>query len=706
MNISRLHVRGFGKIKNFNMSLSNGLNVIYGPNESGKSTLMAFIKAILYGLKGGRAGRDGRAPDNKRYLPWDNAAYGGYMNFELDKGDSYRIDRSFDTGVVRLYDSTFNDITHIYAAGRDKSGIAENLMGINESLFEKTVYIQQLGTRLDSSASKDLIERISNIGQSGWEDISSSRAVAALKEALKQQVGTGRSYTRPLDIINKRLEELYALKNNIQENIKNLWDMKRKQEELETEIRFLAHKEKLFSKAAEFWDLKEKLRHMIEKRDEIRFINDGIRQSQKNISAVSRDKEALEYEARNSKNVLKGLLEEQQKQTSSQYEENIEKKRMSIKAFDIICFFIVIVLAVLAAAACGFEDIPLLVAGIPVMAGIFIWSFLRVKAGRELKKMESTNSEFKDREEALGKQTESSQKLEALLAQQLSGISERLKLETEQYEQMKKRSEHLSADYRQSDLVKYEKMLDSTSETVAEMSEQTVLTHREREMLESIMESSSEKLYKEVVTFKEFITGELQQKKIQAAALDNNVKRCGKSCASEETDFEIQKLTLSKKELEQRGEALSIAMKTLEEAADSVQKKYLPVMNRAFNDIFSGITDRKYIDTRAGDNLSIMLSNTGTETIIPVGSLSSGTIDQLYLALRIAAAETVLGINEGFPLIMDEPFSQYDDERTENTLTFIHEISKKHQVIIFSCKHREYELIGNLQGANACKICL
>ncbi len=706
MNISRLHVRGFGKIKDFDMSLSKGLNVIYGPNESGKSTLMAFIKAMLYGLKGGRAGKDGRAADNKRYLPWDNNVYGGYMNFELDNGSSYRIDRSFDTGVVRLYDSTFNDITHVYAEGRDKSGIAENLMGINESLFEKTVYIQQLGTRLDGSASKDLIERISNIRQSGWEDISCNRASTALKDALKQQVGTGRSYTRPLDIINNRLEELYAVKNNIQENLKNLWDMKRKQEELDTEIELLTHKEKLFSKVIEFCGLKEKLRHLSEKNDEIRFINDGIRQSQKNIKVISRDKEALEYEARNNKNILKDLLEEQQRQGSSQYEESIDKKRLSIKATDIICFFIIIVLAILAGAAYSFEGIPPQMAGIPVIAGILIWSFLRVKAGRELKKMEGTNSEFKDRGEALGRQTESLQKLETLLAQQLSGISERLKLETEQCEQMIKRLELVSADFNQSDLVKHEQMLDGVSETLTEMSEQTGLTHREREMLECIMESCSENLYKEIIILKNFITDELQQKKIQAAAVENNIKRCEKSCAAEETDIEIQKLTLRKKELEQRGEALSIAIKTLEEAADSVQKKYLPVLNRVFNDIFSGITDRKYTDTRAGDNLSIMLSNTGTETIIPVGSLSSGTIDQLYLALRISVAETVLGINEGLPLIMDEPFSQYDDERTENTLKFFREISKKHQVIIFSCKHREYELIGSLQGANACKICL
>lgn len=697
MNISRIHIRGFGKLEDFDISLSKGLNIIYGPNESGKSTLMAFIKAVLYGLKGGRT------TDNKRYLPWSKAVYGGYMNFELDNGNTCRIDRAFDSGIVKLYDGAFNDITGLFAGGRDKSGIAESLIGINESLFEKTVYVRQLGTRLDAPASKDLLERISNIRQSGFEDISYNRAAAALKNALKEQVGTDRSYTRPLDIINQRLEELYTAKKNLLENLKNLSEAKLKQEELNTEIEHLARKEKLFADVIEFCTQRERLQHLNGKNDEIRFINDRIQQAQKNIDSLMKEKSALEDEAGNNKNLLKKLQEEQNKYDALQMTESIEKKRSSIKKLNIICLIILLLTA--ASGACIPLGLPPAVPVLSVAAEVILWNLLRLKFKNGLKELEAGFFEFREKEQAVKKQAADSRKLEDIFDEQLLNISGRLETETLQYEQLFKRLENISAGFLPPDLAKCEQLTDSISEAVNRQMETAVFASGEKELLDSIMEYHDEGIYRDINRIKAFITGELQQKKVRWAAVESSLKQNTKTDPQEAIDLEIQDLLDRKKKLEQRREALSLAAKTLEEATDSVRKKYLPVMNRVFNGIFSGITAQKYKDTRAGDNLNIMLNDTGTDTIVPVSSLSSGAADQLYLALRLAVAETVLNIKEGYPLIMDEPFSQYDDERTENTLKFIYEISQKQQVIIFCCKQRECELACRLFGQDACKIC-
>ena len=289
MKINRFHVRGFGKIEDFDITLSNELNVIYGSNESGKSTLMAFIKAIFYGIKGGRAGKDGVMADIKRFKPWSNGDYGGYINFELDNGKSYRIDRTFENGIVKLYDQQYNEITSSYASSKDGSGIAEKMIGLNDSLFERTVYIKQLGARIDNSASKDLIDRISNIKQSGSEDISYKKADTALKEALKQQVGTDRSYTRPLDIINKRLEELNKAKLLIQERNRSFVDAMAKKEELAVQVNKLSAKVKLFTKLLEFCEAKEKLKFHMERKEEVSFLNERIKYSQREINSLDRD---------------------------------------------------------------------------------------------------------------------------------------------------------------------------------------------------------------------------------------------------------------------------------------------------------------------------------------------------------------------------------------------------------------------------------
>ena len=294
MKINRLHVRGFGKIEDFDMTLCDGLNVIYGSNESGKSTLMAFIKAILYGLKGGRTGKDGTLAEVKRYKPWSNTSYGGYINFELDSGKVYRIDRDFDNGVVKLYDHSFNEITDDYANSKDRNGIAENLIGINESIFERTVYIKQFGTRLDNSASKDLIDRISNLRESGTEDISFKKADAALREALKQQVGTDRSSTRPLDIINRRLEELQKVKLRIQERDERLKATMSNREELTLEINKLSDKIKLFSKLLELCEAKERLKLQRDRSEEASFLNQRSSYYQRELNTLDREKCKLE----------------------------------------------------------------------------------------------------------------------------------------------------------------------------------------------------------------------------------------------------------------------------------------------------------------------------------------------------------------------------------------------------------------------------
>ena len=208
------------------------------------------------------------------------------------------------------------------------------------------------------------------------------------------------------------------------------------------------------------------------------------------------------------------------------------------------------------------------------------------------------------------------------------------------------------------------------------------------------MENSSNNEVTRIAEVKEFLSSQLQKKLIEKATIDASIIKT----EDQEKEFiedEILLLAKQKESLEQRGEALRIAIKTLEEASDEVQKKYIPVMNKVFNNIFSELTNQKYFDVRTGENLCIMLSDPKNDIIVPASILSSGTLDQIYLALRIAISETVFKINESLPFIMDEPFSQYDDERTDNAMKCIYDISRKQQVILFTCKQREVEQISS-----------
>ena len=94
MRIKGLTIKNFGKIHDKEIKLSPGINVLYGENESGKTTVHTFIKSMLYGITRMR-GRAAKNDNYAKYEPWENSAvYGGTLWFEID-GRTYRLSRNF-----------------------------------------------------------------------------------------------------------------------------------------------------------------------------------------------------------------------------------------------------------------------------------------------------------------------------------------------------------------------------------------------------------------------------------------------------------------------------------------------------------------------------------------------------------------------------------------------------------------------------------
>lgn len=705
MKIDRLYIRGFGKFEDFSTVFSNGLNVVYGPNESGKSTLMAFIRAMLYGLKGGKTVKNKSDGHIKYYMPWSGSPYGGYMNFELDKVCSYRIDRDFDKGEVKLYDQDFNDITGIYADFKNGTGIAEKLIGLSEGIFEKTVFIKQQGTRIDSYSSKDLLDRISNIKQSGWEDISFERANMALKEALKQQVGTDRSYTRPLDLINRRLEELNALKLSSQQQNEKIINLEEELSDINLEIKKLSLKEKLFIKLIEICELKQELKQQSGRKGELDTLNAGIKKSQMMVNMMAKDKELLEGELEDTSKKLESLNERQvfSEDRLSGFQKEEAAYEAKIKAFNIYLGMFLTFTAVICILTVIFRDLKPWIAALPALASAALYIYRRSFC-RKVREIQAERNKLAESCNSGHQEQESFQRLVLMLQKQLDSLEVRISDENKQLSQLTERFENLNIQFNKEEAEKLEGKIDAVSEEIWELQKDldTGLTQTETELMDYTLEYEVDRFYKRIVEHRNFLTDEVNQKRIKEASLVAEIKNGRGVEELNSIEEEMGRLATQKRKLEQRGEALSIAMKTLNDAANEVQKKYIPVMNRVFNETFSGLTSNKYSDIRAGENLSIKLCDPNTEKIVPTGMLSSGTIDQMYLALRIAISETVLKVNETMPFIMDEPFAQYDDERTVNTVRYIHDISKKQQIIVFTCKQREVDLI---RSQCACKIC-
>ncbi|MCX7772738.1 MAG: AAA family ATPase, partial [Clostridia bacterium] len=234
MRINVLDIKGFGKLKNKKITPDKGFNIIFEPNESGKSTLQAFIKAMLFGLKGGRRAKDGSLPPVKHYKPWSAEQYAGVMEYSLDNGQSFRVGRNFEKGTANIYDAGANNLTTVFAQDKETGPrFAEEHLGLDETTFERSAFIRQLQCPIDDDGRKSLVEKLSNLNTAGSEELSLTKALNALDTALLEKVGTGRTTVRPLDRTNARLvelerqkEQLIALKDQFLDTFRALHDKK------------------------------------------------------------------------------------------------------------------------------------------------------------------------------------------------------------------------------------------------------------------------------------------------------------------------------------------------------------------------------------------------------------------------------------------------------------------------------------------------
>ncbi len=289
MRINNLDIKGFGKFNNFSIDLSDKMNIIFGSNESGKSTLQMFIKAMFYNLKKNRLESDWVIDDIKRYQPWNLVDFQGSILYTLDDNISFRVERNFSTNSCIVYNQYFEDITNNFDKSRERGVLfAKSHFGITESIFENTVFVKQMETRISSNDNTIIRDKLANLYQTGSLDTSYGKATEVLKDALKDYVGTDKTSTKPLNKINTKLEELTKLKNNLIEK-RNL------RLTLNTELNDLyVRKEKLLNDRSicnEFFSFFENCLHEL-------YILESLQESSHKLSKeIDQDKnELLEYE--------------------------------------------------------------------------------------------------------------------------------------------------------------------------------------------------------------------------------------------------------------------------------------------------------------------------------------------------------------------------------------------------------------------------
>lgn len=225
--IKKVNIEFFAGLRRKALDFTKGLNLIYGENERGKSTIENFIKIWLYGMDNSR----GKLNDRKKYLPLSGEKISGELILE-NGGKSYIIKRSFGTSKKDDICEVLDEITgeNIEINYRNQPG--RYFFNINMATFIKTLFISQLGVVVSKDKEEEIMEKMTNIYNSGDENTSIKKAIEKLETRKKQLLASRKG--GELDLLkennNSLKEELWEAYKLGEENLENEESLLKKRE--------------------------------------------------------------------------------------------------------------------------------------------------------------------------------------------------------------------------------------------------------------------------------------------------------------------------------------------------------------------------------------------------------------------------------------------------------------------------------------------
>ena len=156
---------------------------------------------------------------------------------------------------------------------------------------------------------------------------------------------------------------------------------------------------------------------------------------------------------------------------------------------------------------------------------------------------------------------------------------------------------------------------------------------------------------------------------------------------------ELYNLQEERNELKELNNIYELTKECIEEAYEDTKKNLSPVYKENMSNILMKMSNNKYSRVEINDE-TILVENENGE-LVPISLLSTGTIDQIYLALRLSVINEVT--EENLPIFFDETFSYFDDERLENFIKYTYSNYKDTQIFILTCSKRECAILDKLQ---------
>ena len=740
----------FGKLDGAKLELKDGLNIIEAPNESGKSTWCAFIRAMLFGINTSERDKQGFLSDKTRYRPWNGKNMEGVMELRHGGRDITIQRTSLASTPMKKFSAFYSDIMQpVEELSADTAG--EILTGTTDKVFDRTAFIRQAGIAV--SGDPGLESRIASLISTGEEHTSYTDADAKLR-ARQRKIRHNKTGILPkleseltereeqLSRMDKLFDELAAVRQE-----RRRFDARSKQLAEDLDTYTVLEKTELIRRTV---DAKKRAAAAGERVDELReaLTKNGLLMNQDDVAQIAGlysdyiDAETAAGKAKEQKTAAyDGMEKAQADKDAFPFKDAIEpdvlaKSRRAAELDDQLrtaeekCSSavtkFVLAAAVLLIGAGGYlayagSYIYSAIAAIigVVCAALFAVPLVRKQKARralELALGEFSMESSKAFAEKAGRYSEACRAIERMSfeCKKADDAFEKTSAEADETKAALMDAVHsffpeitepgeigpalsaLSAPLKELPQAELEQakalaeagaLISSSPVPIPEEPLEYIPTPpRSLEDTQKAYARAGERI-NELAAQEAMLTGELK-------ALGDPV----------ETRAAIDDLNDEIAEQLYRYDTLSIAIETLSDAQTELQTKFSPLVNAAASRIMGHLTSGKYEKLVFDKNFNALAETSGDVLSHDILTLSEGTTDQIYLSLRLAMAELLLSSGEPCPVILDDALDTFDDTRAKNALDYLYGMSKDRQIILFTCHSREAAMMAGMPDVNVVKL--
>ncbi len=637
----------FGALEGKSLELGRGLNVLYAPNESGKSTWCAFLRTMLYGLDTAQRARQGQQPDKVKYRPWSGAPMSGSMDIETDAGPvTLRRWTERAAQPMQAFAATVTG-TDEPVPGLTGQDAGRTLTGAPREVFERSAFISQSGMGVTNDP--ELEKRFAALVSSGDEGQSFSEAEGRLRAWQRRR--SGRKGAIPeveadLARAQGELDRIDAAARTVEQLERELGEAQTRQTELirrMEQARAEARKNALAAYQAAKRDTEERAAALTQAQQE-----------------RDRAVEALG-------GTPFGAMGPEQAQR--QVREDVDRLEDTAGA--------------LAALPRDWMPlIPLVIAGVLWAASVFLPGYIAVIAGGAVFLGAAVGAwlwrrRIRDRRQAL--EASARHILEGYGAQEPEDIEDLL----EEYKQLWRQAQTASARRKRA-----EEALDGARQA-QKAAEEPVLNG-----LDFVNGDNEAARATRAVADGQARIEQLRERRAQA---EGQTKALGDAMVLRSA---LEQGWQRRDALAGQDRALALALEAMGQADLALRERFSPELARKAAALFGRLTGGRYDEITLARDLSAKARRAGDAVGWETDYLSHGTQDQLYLALRLALCELVLPEEQACPIVLDDALAVFDNERLGRALDLLKEEAEKRQILLFSCHERESEYFAGTAGVN------